>query len=47
MDKSKITDWLFDKKLHETDVFCDLLEKLAGSIMKKYGGKKLATNGNI
>lgn len=46
-DKSKIIDWLFDKILHEADYFCDLLEKLGGSIIKKYGGKRLARNGNI
>jgi hypothetical protein len=41
-DKSKIIDWLFDNILRETDYFCDLLDKLGGSIIKKYGGKKLA-----
>jgi hypothetical protein len=46
-DKSKIMDWLFKKILHETDYFCALLEKFAGSIMKKYGDKKLATADNI
>ena len=42
MDKSKIADWLFDKILHETNYFCDLLEKFEASIMKKYGCKKLS-----
>lgn len=50
-DKSKIIDWLFDNILHEADYFCDLLEKLGGAIggaiIKKYGGKRLARNGNI
>jgi len=46
-DKSKIIDWVFDNILHEADYFCDLLEKLGGSIIKKYGGKRLARNGNI
>ena len=46
-DKSKIIDWLFDNILHEADYFCDLLEKLGGSIIKKYGGKRLTRNGNI
>lgn len=41
-DKEKIIDWLFDGILHETDYFCDLLEKLGGSIIKKYGGKRIA-----
>jgi hypothetical protein len=43
-DKSKIIDWLFDSILHETDYFCGLLEKLGGSIIKKYGGKRLASD---
>jgi hypothetical protein len=47
MDKSKIADWLFDNILREADYFCDLLEKLAGSILKKYSVKRLAKNGNI
>lgn len=42
-DKSKILDWLFDAILHETDYFCDLLEKFGGSIIKKYGGKRIAS----
>lgn len=46
-DKSKILDWLFDNILHEADYFCDLLEKFGGSIVKKYGGKRLARNDNI
>jgi hypothetical protein len=47
MDKAKIPDWLFDKILHEADYFCKLLEKFAGSILKKYGVKKIAMNSNI
>jgi hypothetical protein len=43
-DKSKILDWLFDNILREADYFCGLLEKLGGSIIKKYGGKRLITN---
>jgi hypothetical protein len=46
-DKSKILDWLFDNILHEADYFCDLLEKFAGSIVKKYGGKRPARSDNI
>lgn len=46
-DKSKILDWLFDNILREADYFCDLLEKFGGSIVKKYGGKRLARNDNI
>lgn len=41
-DKSKIIDWLFDNILRETDYFCDLIDKLGGSIIKIYGGKKLS-----
>jgi len=40
-DKDKIVEWLFDSILHEVDYFCHLLEKFAGSIMKKYGVKRL------
>jgi hypothetical protein len=47
MDKSKITDWLFDNIIRETDYFCDLLEKFSGSILKKYGGKRLVNSNNI
>lgn len=43
-DKSKILDWLFDNILRETNYFCDLLEKLGGSIIGKYGGKRLTTS---
>jgi len=43
-DKSKILDWLFDNIREEVDYFCDLLEKLGGSIVKKYGGKRLVKN---
>jgi hypothetical protein len=46
-DKSRIIEWLFDNILCETDYFCDLLEKFGGSIIKKYGGKRLVRNGNI
>lgn len=46
-DKSKIIDWLFDNILHETDYFCGLLEKLGGSIIKKYGGKRLASDRRV
>ena len=46
-DKSKILDWLFNNILHEADYFCDLLEKFGGSIVKKYGGKRLARSDNI
>jgi hypothetical protein len=46
-DKSKILDWLFDNIGQEVDYFCDLLEKLAGSIVKKYGGKRLAKNDTL
>jgi len=42
-DKSKVLDWLFDKILNETDTFCNLLENFGGSIIKKYGGKRLIT----
>jgi hypothetical protein len=45
-DKSKILDWLFDNTLREADYFCDLLEKFGGSIIKKYGAKKLVRNDN-
>jgi hypothetical protein len=43
-DKSKIIEWLFDNILREADYFCELLEKFGGSIVKKYGGKRLAKN---
>jgi hypothetical protein len=46
-DKSKIIDWLFDNIRDEADYFCDLLEKFGGSIIKKYGGKRLARNSTI
>lgn len=46
-DKDEIIDWLFDKIFHEVDYFCDLLEKFGGSIIKKYGGKRLKPNESI
>jgi len=46
-DKSKILDWLFDNIGQEVDYFCDLLEKLGGFIVKKYGGIRLAKTGTL
>ena len=46
-DKRKILDWLFDNIGQEVDYFCDLLEKLGGSIVKKYGTKRLVKNGTL
>lgn len=46
-DKGQIVDWLFENIHHEVDYFCDLLEKFGGSIIKKYGGKRLKSNENI
>jgi hypothetical protein len=43
-DKSKIFDWLFDNIFYEANFFCDLLEKLGASIIKKYGAKRLITH---
>jgi len=43
-DKSKVLEWLFDKIFNETHYFCDLLEKFGGSVVKKYGGKRLITS---
>ena len=44
-DKNKVLDWLFDNIGNEADYFCGLLENFGGSIIKKYGGKKLITSG--
>jgi hypothetical protein len=43
-DKSKLIEWLFDNILREANYFCELLEKFGGSIVKKYGSKRLAKN---
>jgi hypothetical protein len=46
-EKTKIPDWLMENIVRETDYFCDLLEKFGGSIVKKYGVKRLATSDGI
>jgi hypothetical protein len=43
-DKNKVLEWLFDRVFNETHYFCDLLEKFGGSVIKKYGGKRLITS---
>jgi hypothetical protein len=40
-DKAKIIDWLFENIMKESDYFYDLLENFAGSIVSKYGEKRL------
>ena len=40
-DKQEVPDWLFKKIFQEVDYFCHLLENFAGSIVNKYGEKRL------
>jgi hypothetical protein len=40
-DKREVPNWLFKEIFKEVDYFCDLLEKFAGSVVKKYGEKRL------
>lgn len=47
IDKTKITDWLFENIMREANYFCDLLENFAGSIVKKYGEKRLKKKPNF
>jgi hypothetical protein len=42
-DKDKVLVWLFDNIFRETDYFCNLLEELGWSIIKKHGAKRLIT----
>jgi hypothetical protein len=47
VDQEQTADWLFTTILSEADYFCNLLENFGGSIIKKYGYKRLVRNGDI